>query len=71
MKARNIPRDFQAAYTMLINHYFSGAQSIYNEAQFKRNFGMPSSLVMRLWDALNGVDPFTQKADSVTKRLGI
>ena len=24
-KARNIPRDFQAAYIMLINYYFSGA----------------------------------------------
>ena len=58
-KARNIPRDFQAAYIMLINHYFSGAQSIYNEVQFERRFGMPRSLVMRLWYACNGIDTFT------------
>ena len=45
-KARNIPRGFQAAYIMLINHYFSGAQSIYNEVKFKRRFGMPHSVVM-------------------------
>ena len=70
-KAINIPRGFQAAYIMLINHYFSGAQSIYNEVHFERRLGIPRSVVMRLWDACNGVDPFTQKADSVTKRLGI
>ena len=48
VKARNIPRYFQAAYIMLINHYFSGGQSIYNEVQFERRFGMPRSLVTRL-----------------------
>ena len=56
---------------MLINHYFSGAQSIYNEVHFERRFGMPRSVVLMLWDACNGVDTFTQKLDSVTKRLGI
>ena len=70
-KTRNIPRDFQASYIIFINNYFSGAQSIYNEVQFERRLGMPRSVVMRLWDVCNGVDPFTQKLDSVTKRLGI
>ena len=56
---------------MLINHYFSDSQSIYNEVQFEQFFGIPCSVLMRLWDACNGVDPFTQKSDRVTKRLGI
>ena len=56
---------------MLTNHYFSGAQSIYNEVQFERRFDIPRSVVMRLWVACNGVEPFTQKSDRATKRLGI
>ena len=47
------------------------AQSIYNKIQFDWRFVMPRSVVMRLWDACNGVDPFTQKSDRATKRLGI
>ena len=56
---------------MLMNHYFSGAQSIYNEVQFVRRFVIPRSVVMRLWDTCNGVDTFIQKLNRATKRLGI
>ena len=70
-RARNIPRDFGGAYAMLMKHYFSGEQSVYNEVQFERRFGMPRGIVMRLWDACDGIDPFVQKSDRVYKRLGI
>ena len=56
---------------MLMNHYFSGDQSLYNEVQFEQRFGMPRCIVMRLWDVCNGVNPFVQKTDRVTNRLGI
>ena len=70
-KARNILRDFQAAYIMLINNYFNGAQSIYNEVQIEWRFGTPCSVVMRLWGACNGVYTFTKNWYRATKRFGI
>ena len=70
-KSRNIPRDFEGAYERLILRYFSGAESLYNEVQFERRFGMPRSAINRLWEAFDGAEPFVQKTDRVTRKLGI
>lgn len=56
---------------MLMKHYFSGDRSLYNEVQFEWRFGMPRGIMIRLWDACNGFDPFVQKTDRATTRLGI
>ena len=69
-KARNIPRDFEGAYNMLIHHYFSGNESLYNETSFERRFGMPCSIINRLWEACDGVEPFVQKVIELLKDWG-
>jgi hypothetical protein len=66
-KSPNLERDFVGAYNKLISHYFSGTDSLYNEQQFERRFRMKRSIFNRLWDALNGCDPFIQKFDAAKK----
>ena len=70
-KGPNIRRDFEGAYKTLVNQYFSGHESLYNEASFERRFGSPRCVVERLWQALNGCEPFTQKVDTWSRRPGI
>jgi hypothetical protein len=36
MKSPNKPRDFKLANDLLVTHYFSGRESLYNEADFER-----------------------------------
>ena len=64
-KLRNIPRDFAGAYSMVVQHYFSGIDSLYTENQFERRFGAPRSVVSRIFDAVRGNDIFVLKINCV------
>lgn len=72
-KAPNKNRDFMGAHAKLVEHYFSGTESLYNETDFERRFRMPRSVFNRIHEALvqEEVDPFVQKYCSVTKKPGI
>jgi hypothetical protein len=70
VRGPNKDRDFAAAYAKLVKDYFSGPQSTYSEADFKRRFRMPRSLFNKIHDRLMGQDPFVQYRDALGK-LGI
>jgi hypothetical protein len=72
-KSPNKNRDFIGAHKKLVEHYFSGESSLYNESDFERRFRMPRSVFNRIFEALvrEEVYPFVQNCDSVTKKLGI
>jgi Plant transposon protein len=70
MKSPNKPRDFKLANDLLVTHYFSGRESLYNEADFERRFRMPRAVFNRIRDAVMGTDPFVHKEDA-TKKLGL
>jgi hypothetical protein len=72
-KAPNKNRDFMGAQKKLVEHYFSGEESLYNEIDFERRFRMPRSVFNRIHDALveEREEPFIQKYCSVTKKPGI
>jgi len=56
---------------MLVNYYFSSTDSLYNESVFERCLSVPKVVVSRLFDAVNVIDPFIQKENFCTRRLGI
>jgi Plant transposon protein len=69
-KSANKARDFKRANDLVVNHYFSGRESVYNEQDFERRFRMPRSVFNRIHDALMGRDPFVHYEDA-TKKLGV
>ena len=69
-KAPNKKRDFAAAYTRVVAHYFNGRESVYNEVDFERRFRCPRPVFNRIHDALMNKEPFIHKEDA-TKKLGI
>ena len=69
-RAPNKKRDFAGAYTKLVKDYFSGAESVYNEADFERRFRMSRDMFTVLWETVHGTDPFVQNRDA-TGKLGI
>jgi len=70
-KAPNIARDFAGAYSMVVQHYFSGMDSLYTEEQFERRFGAPRSVVSRIYNAVRGYDPFLLKTNRAGMKPGI
>ena len=70
-KAPNIKRDFAGSAETIIKQYFSGADSVYDEASFERRFGAPRQVVMRIIDTIQGQDPFILKKNRVGGQLGI
>jgi hypothetical protein len=73
-KAPNKNRDFVGAYQKLIEHYFSGQESVYNETDFERRFRMPRSIFNRIYNTLvlAGEPPFVQQYSSIgSKAPGI
>jgi hypothetical protein len=66
-KAPNKARDFQGAYARLVQNYFSGVHSKYDENDFERRFRMPRHVFNRIYEALLGQEPFLQKYDAVGK----
>lgn len=72
-KAPNKSRDFSGAHKKLVEQYFSGEASIYNEVDFERRFRMPRSVFNRIYDALvqQAVPPFVQKYCTFANKPGI
>ena len=56
---------------MIINHYFSGVQSLYTEETFERRFSCPISVVERVYTILLGQDPFILKTNRAGLKPGI
>lgn len=53
-----------------MNNCFNGRDSVCDDTDFKRRFGMPRAVFNRIHDRLMGMDPFAQKEDP-TGELGI
>lgn len=70
-KGRNLKRDFAGAHERVVNHYFRGEASFYNEETFERRFRCPRVVVDRVWQALEGCDPFILKRQKGTSEPGI
>ena len=51
-KSPNVVRDFAGAEAMLIRHYFSGEESLYNEEIFELRFGSPRCVIHRVYQSL-------------------
>ena len=51
-RSLNVRRNFTGAETMLLNHYFNGEDSIYNEEFFERRFLSPQCVINRVFDAI-------------------
>ena len=49
-KAPNKKRDFERAYKMLLEQYFRGPDSIYNEGDFERRFRLPRAIFNKISD---------------------
>ncbi len=58
-RAPNKERDFAGAYAKLVKDYFSGPNSVHDEADFERRFRMPRSIFNRISDALMGKEPLS------------
>ena len=69
-RAPNKNRNFPKAYAKLVEDYFSGHQSVYNEADFERRFRMSRRLFNIIQETVMGIDPFIQKEDAFGK-MGI
>ena len=70
-KTPNIRRDVKASYETLVQQYFSGHLSLYNEDSFKMGFGSPRKVVERLFLTVSGCNLFVEKCYMTTKRPGI
>jgi hypothetical protein len=63
---KNVKRDFEGAYTNLVNMYFSGDDSVYTSTGlFERRFGMSRVVFNRVFEALKDTAPFTRKYNPV------
>ena len=56
---------------MVVEQYFNGASSLYNETSFERQFGCPWLVVERVWKAIHGCKPFILKTNRATLQPGI
>ena len=66
-RAPNKDRNFVLAYEQQIVFYFSGPDSVYNEADFERRFQCPRSVFNRVHDAMVGKHPFIHYMDAAKK----
>lgn len=66
-KAPNKRRNFKAFYEKIVNDYFSGDDSVFNEGDFERRFRVPRVVFDRVWQQLNGQGCFIQKHDALGK----
>jgi hypothetical protein len=69
-KAPNKDRDFAMAHDRLVQDYFSGENSIYNEVDFERRFRVSRPVFNRIYDAILYKGKFSHKKDA-TGKLGI
>jgi hypothetical protein len=66
-KAPNKKRDFERAYKMRLEQYFSGPDSIYDEDDFERRFRMPRAIFNKISDAIFVEVPFTLRKNRAGK----
>ena len=71
VRSPNKSRDFAAAYARVVNNYFNGPESIYDDTDFERRFRMSRRLFNKIHDKVMGLDPFIQKYDKFKKTPGI
>lgn len=64
-KAGNKNRHFEKAYVQLIQDYFSGDESTYDEVDFKRRFRVSRKVFIMVYNELNGNYPFTYRKDAL------
>ena len=67
-RAPNKKRDFIGAHNRIIEHYFNGEDSLYDEKDFERRFRVPRVIFQRIADALTGIEPFVQHYHKSTKK---
>jgi hypothetical protein len=60
-RSPNIKRDFAGANEMIIRHYFSGEDSLYDEGTFEKRYTCPRHVIMCIYEAVHGHDPFILK----------
>lgn len=70
-RAYNLRRDFTGAHGIIVWHYFSGAESLYNEDMFDRRFRSPRVFISQVVQALIGTEPFILKCNMTWGRLGV
>jgi len=70
-RAKNIDRDFPAAYAKVVKDYFSGPASTYNERQFEQRFRTPRAVFEKIHDKLMGQWPFTGPTKNCVGTPGI
>ena len=66
-KSPNKSRDFLGAHNKVVEDYFKGRESKYDEKDFERRFRCPRTVFNEIHDALMGTDPFVHKKDCTGK----
>jgi len=70
-KAPNKKRDFAAVNALIEQHYFSGADLVYDEKDLKRHFGVHHEVFNIIFKMLEGTDLFIQREQGFQKDPGI
>ena len=66
-KSPNKSRDFLGAHNKVVEDYFKGRESKYDEKDFERRFRCPRTVFNEIHDAVMGTDPFVHKKDCTGK----
>ena len=69
-KSPNINRGREAAYEQLLQDYFSGANSTYPEAKFRRRFRMGPALFQRIVQKLQDEDDYFKHRPDALGKMG-
>ena len=64
-KSPNKKRDFEGAMRQVMAHYFSGSDSVYNETDFERRFGVPREVFFQVYHEIVGQGIFVRKYNPV------
>lgn len=70
-KSPNKKRDFVGAHQRIVEQYFKGEDSVYDEIDFERRFRMPRKVFSLLWEQVQGVFPFVQQVQHIPQTPGI
>ena len=65
-KQPNKKRDFEGAMKQVMEHYFSGSESVYNETDFERRFGVPRDVFFQVYHEIVGQGTFIRKYNPVS-----
>ena len=69
-KKGNKDRNFSSAYERIMQDYFVGENSTYNEQDFDRRFRLPRNVFDKIYNRVLGKSLFVQRRDAA-KKLGI